>query len=80
MTRASLGHTGRPLTASAPISLIYALANIGAALRVASPFVPDAYIALLAAAALAWSAAFALFVAVYAPLLLRPRRTAAVSS
>jgi uncharacterized protein involved in response to NO len=76
MTRASLGHTGRPLTASPSISLIYLLVNLGAAVRTASPFFPDAYLFLLAIAALAWSGAFAVFVAVYAPLLLRPRRAA----
>ena len=76
MTRASLGHTGRPLTASGSISFIYLLVNTGAALRVAAPFFPGAYLPLLAWAAIAWSGAFAAFVVVYAPLLLRRRQTA----
>lgn len=73
MTRASLGHTGRPLTASLSISTIYLLANLGAAVRVLSPFFPSAYVPLLALSAALWSGAFVLFVIVYAPLLTRPR-------
>lgn len=77
MTRASLGHSGRPLTATAPISAIYILANVAAALRTASPFFPDVDKPLLAAAAIAWSGAFALFAIVYAPLLLGSRKQSA---
>ena len=73
MTRASLGHTGQPLTASPRISVIYWLVNIGALLRVLSPFFPDVYATALAASAIAWSGAFVWFAIVYAPLLLRPR-------
>jgi uncharacterized protein involved in response to NO len=75
MTRASLGHTGRPLTATPPIVLIYVLVNLGAAVRTASPLLPDLYHSLLIAAAILWSAAFGLFVVTFAPILLRPRRT-----
>lgn len=77
MTRASLGHTGRPLTATPPISAIYVLANLGAAVRVVSPFFPGAYVPLLALSAALWSGAFVLFVIIYAPLLMRPRPGAA---
>ena len=73
MTRASLGHTGQPLTASSSVSAIYLLINAAAAVRTASPFWPDQYPALLSLAAALWSAAFAAYVAVYAPLLLRAR-------
>jgi uncharacterized protein involved in response to NO len=38
MTRASLGHTGRPLTATAPTQLIYAGALIAALARIVSAF------------------------------------------
>jgi uncharacterized protein involved in response to NO len=76
MTRASLGHTGRPLAATPAISAIYVLVNIGAAIRTAAPFFPDFYATLLASAAAFWSGALLLFVVVYAPLLLRPRPTA----
>jgi uncharacterized protein involved in response to NO len=75
MTRASLGHTGQPLTASPRISAIYWLVNLGAALRAISPLFPDIYTHMLAISALAWSGAFVWFVIVYAPLLLRRRVT-----
>jgi uncharacterized protein involved in response to NO len=73
MTRASLGHTGQALTASASVSAIYLLVNAAAAVRTTSPFWPDQYAMLLVLAAVLGSGAFAVFVAVYAPLLLRPR-------
>jgi uncharacterized protein involved in response to NO len=73
MTRASLGHTGRPLTASPSVSLVYLLVNAAAAMRVLSPFLPEHYTSLLMFAAVLWSAAFAVFVIVYAPLLLSTR-------
>lgn len=73
MTRASLGHTGQALTATPRISAIYVLVNLGAGVRVVSPLLPDLYTPLLALSALLWSGAFAWFVYVYAPLLLRPR-------
>ncbi len=71
MTRASFGHTGRPLTATAGVTWIYLLVNAAAAVRTASPLFPDLYVSMLAVASALWSAAFALFVFVYAPLLLR---------
>jgi len=73
MTRASLGHTGQPLTAPTFVKLIYLLVNAAAAVRTLSPFFAEHYASLLAIASLLWSGAFATFVAVYAPLLLRPR-------
>lgn len=74
MTRATRGHTGRPLTADRETQVIYALVNLGAALRVASPFFPQLYAVLLIASGLVWSLAFAAFAIVYGPLLLRARR------
>jgi uncharacterized protein involved in response to NO len=76
MTRASLGHTGQPLTAGTRISAIYVLVNLGALLRVLAPFFADVYVHLLACSALLWVGAFVWFAIVYAPLLLR-RRVAA---
>ena len=40
MTRASLGHTGRPLNADRVTALIYAAVVTGALLRVISPLLP----------------------------------------
>jgi len=76
MTRASLGHTGGPLTADRATQAVYLLVNLGAALRVASPFLPQHYAALLVVSGLCWGGAFVLFVAGYGPLLLRARRQA----
>ena len=76
MTRATRGHTGRPLTADRETQIIYALVNLGAVLRVVSPFFPQYYVVLLIASALFWTCAFAAFAIVYGPLLLRARRTA----
>ena len=77
MTRASLGHTGRPLTATPRISAIYILVNLGAFVRVTAPFLPEHYAALLALSAALWSSAFVWYAIVYAPLLLRPRQATA---
>lgn len=69
MTRASLGHTGRAIVADSSVKAIYALVTLGAALRVAAPLLPDAYIALLATGGTLWSASFLLFAIRYAPVL-----------
>ncbi len=72
MTRASLGHTGRTIESDFATATIYALVTIGALLRVAAPFLP-AYDTILVAAGSTWSAAFALFVARYGPMLFQAR-------
>jgi len=69
MTRAGRGHTGLPLTADAATKAIYLLVNLGAAIRVASPFFPYHYLYCVVVSAVLWSAAFATFAAVYGPLL-----------
>jgi uncharacterized protein involved in response to NO len=74
MSRASLGHTGRPLVAPRPIVGAYILVTLAALLRVAGPLAaPDHHAVILTGAALAWIAAFALFAIVYAPILTTPR-------
>jgi uncharacterized protein involved in response to NO len=70
MTRATLGHTGRPLIADRWTAAAYLLVAAAAALRVAAPFSADGYLALLWAAGLAWCAAFGLFAVHYGRLLL----------
>ena len=72
MTRASLGHTGRPLTAGPVTKTIYALVTIAALLRVISPLCADS-ILVLWLAGIAWSGAFGLFSVVYGELLMRLR-------
>jgi uncharacterized protein involved in response to NO len=74
MTRASLGHTGRPLVVSRLTALAYALLTGAAIVRVLGLDLSHAtYATVIALAALLWTAAFALFLWVYAPILLTAR-------
>ena len=73
MTRAALGHTGRDLVAAPPIVVAYALLPLAALVRAFGPRLCGNAMAPLAVAAALWIAAFALFLLVYAPILLRPR-------
>ena len=73
MTRATLGHTGRPRIAGRATLLIYVAVNLAAALRVATAFPIPPKDLLLGAGAAAWSAAFVGFLLVYGPMLVRPR-------
>lgn len=75
MARVALGHTGRPLKPAAVIAIAFALVNAAALVRVAVPLtLPDEwYVRAIVAAGFLWITAFAFFVAVYAPILLRPR-------
>jgi uncharacterized protein involved in response to NO len=79
MTRASLGHTGRALTAGPGTIAIYALVNVSALLRLAAPFGGSQYLLLLSLAGAAWVAAFGLFVLIYSPALTQPRLTGGVA-
>ncbi len=69
MTRASLGHTGRPLAATPGTQVIYGLVVAAALLRIIAAFAPS--LLLYHAAAFAWIAAFGGFVVSYGPLLIR---------
>jgi uncharacterized protein involved in response to NO len=74
MTRASRGHSGRPLAAGPLEVAMFALVLAGAAARVAAPYADGWAFHALEAAGLAWAAAYLLFAAGYARmLLLRPR-------
>lgn len=80
MTRASLGHTGRPLIAPRSVVVGYLLLTLAALLRVFGPILfPTQTIAILQFAGLAWIGAFGIFIAVYAPILTTPRRLASGS-
>jgi uncharacterized protein involved in response to NO len=72
MTRASLGHTGRPRHAGLLTVLIYMLVNLGAVLRVFGPITNASTNLVLGAAAVSWSGAYLLFAVVYGRFLLRP--------
>ena len=72
MTRASLGHAGRPLTATLPIQFIYVAALTATLARVAAAF-SLLREPMLHLSATAWVLAFGGFVVIYAPLLARRR-------
>lgn len=74
MTRSSLGHTGRKITAGRREAAIYILISLGAAIRVFGPVVkPEFYLIEIAVSGLCWIAAFALFAGCYWPILTRYR-------
>ena len=74
MTRTSRGHTGRPLATGSAELAAYLLVHVAAAVRVFLPLAaPGAYAASIAISALLWSAAFAVFVVSYYPILTEPR-------
>lgn len=73
MTRASLGHLGRPRTADRKTLFIYLAANAAALVRVLAPMLADLQPVLLGASAALWCLAFMGFVWAYGPMLLRPR-------
>ncbi|WP_337181052.1 NnrS family protein [Shinella sp.] len=75
MTRASLGHTGRPLAASRLTVAAYVALVLCALVRPFGEVLPDASERIYAAAGLLWIVAFGLFCLEYAPILARKRRT-----
>lgn len=72
-SRASLGHTGRPLTAPGPMVIAYLLLTASALARVAAAMDFGGYTPLLHTAAVFWTGAFAIFFIVYLPILTRAR-------
>jgi uncharacterized protein involved in response to NO len=74
MTRTARGHTGRTLDTGHAEVAAYVLIQAAALARVVVPLaLPAAYFAATLVSALLWSAAFALFVAAYLPILTRSR-------
>ena len=73
MTRASLGHTGRPLTASLPTALAYLMLALSAVLRPFAELVPSLYHLLLGLSGTCWLIAFGLFCLDFGPILFSPR-------
>ena len=74
MTRASLGHTGRPLVVSRAIAAAYLLLTLSAVLRVFGvALFPGSYLWTVTLSGLAWVLCFGIFVVVYAPILWSPR-------
>jgi uncharacterized protein involved in response to NO len=74
MTRASLGHTGRPVTAGPGTTAVYLLMTLAAILRLAAPLAGADYLLMLWVSATAWSGAFGLFMLLYGRPLSLPRQ------
>ncbi len=70
MSRASLGHTGQQLTASAATQGIYLAIVVAALTRICAVIEPAYSVPLLHAAAFAWAAAYLGFAACYGPKLI----------
>jgi uncharacterized protein involved in response to NO len=74
MTRVTLGHTGRVVESSPATSAAFVLINAAALARVLPPLLaPGLYGTWLVVSGVLWMLAFAVFLWVYAPMLLRPR-------
>jgi uncharacterized protein involved in response to NO len=77
MTRTALGHLGRQLDLDRSMLASYVLVLAAAALRLAALWPTASSMLVLQAAALAWIAAFGLYLWRFAPWLVRPRADAA---
>ncbi|MFO1502636.1 MAG: NnrS family protein [Steroidobacteraceae bacterium] len=73
MTRASLGHTGRPLVVSPWTTTAYVLLTVAAIVRVFGAALGFDHRTQIAGSAIVWSGAFLLYLFVYAPILWGPR-------
>jgi len=74
MTRVALGHTGRMIKPLKSIELGYVLVITSAIVRIVGTVLPgELYLITVITAGSLWTAAFALFVWTYAPILCQPR-------
>jgi uncharacterized protein involved in response to NO len=73
MSRATLGHTGRPLRAPPLVVASYVLVGAAAITRLAAPGAPAHAISLLVISGALWSLAFAFFVVSLGTALVQPR-------
>lgn len=71
MTRATLGHSGRELRATAGTTLIFVLVTLAALARVGAPFTGADGLNLIILSGVAWTAAYGLFVVLYLPIFLK---------
>ena len=75
MTRATLGHTGRALTAGAGTTLLYLLLIASVLARVFGGIAENWALSLNMVSGVLWCAVFLGFAVLYGPLLIRPRAT-----
>jgi uncharacterized protein involved in response to NO len=73
MTRTTLSHTGRSLSADRATGMIYTLVGGAAVVRVAAAFIANWTVPLLIVSACLWIAGFGLFGLSYGRFLLKPR-------
>jgi uncharacterized protein involved in response to NO len=73
MTRATRGHSGRPLVSGRLEVALFALVFIGTAARVAAPYAGGWYVHALDCAGLAWAAAYLAFAVGYGRMLIIQR-------
>ncbi len=74
MTRATLGHTGQALSASALTQVVYVAIVVAAVARICAALDANHSVPLLAISGIAWLGAFFGFALSYAPLLCRARK------
>lgn len=70
MTRASRGHSGKPIVADAATIMVYGCIFTGALLRLVLPFTPLPYATGAAIAGSVWSLGMLVFAGAYGPMLL----------
>jgi uncharacterized protein involved in response to NO len=80
MGRTTLAQTGRRASFMPGTNLVHALVTIAAALRVLASFPNDASWTLLEGSAAAWILAFVVFVVLYGPALVNPKRVSGRTS
>lgn len=76
MTRATRGHTGRPLAADWPTVFIYAAITLAALIRLGAPLAGNHYPQALSLSGALWSAAYGAFTLTYFGMLTGPRARA----
>lgn len=74
MTRATRGHTGRPLTATLTTQIAYLCVILAAIIRPFAEMMPNFFHTFLAGSALLWMLGFGLYVLEYGPMLTRKRK------
>ncbi len=73
MSRAALGHTGRPLIVQPVMSIAYYALLIAVILRLVSQIYIDVQILSMVTAAILWCLAFSIYLCLYLPILTKPR-------
>ncbi len=73
MARVALGHTGRPIEPNRWIVVGFVIMNLATFTRTIGPLIAENYTMWIHLSGTLWCLAFAIFCAVYIPMLIRPR-------